>query len=261
MSYNNIILSEQNRVAIITINRPKVLNALNTQTIIEIKNMLEELERDEKVKCIIITGSGERSFSAGADVKELKGQTVMEHLEFVEMGNNVFLDIENSQKPYIAAINGYALGGGLELALSCDIRIASSNVRLGFPEITIGGFPGWGGTKRLSRLIGLGYAKEMIYTGEKITAEEAHRIGLVNKVKPQEELIEYCTKFANKIADMRASTLRIVKDVLNRGSEMSVNNAVAYEAKMNTLNFFGKDRQEGLKSFLEKRPASFKDVD
>jgi len=258
MSFKNIIYEKKNNVAIITINRPHVLNALNRETLLEILSALMDIEKDPDIKVLIITGTGDKAFCAGADVNEFKDKTLMEILEFIELGHRVSTMIEDLSKPVIAAINGYALGGGLELALACDFIIASSNAKLGQPEINLGIIPGWGATQRLVRLIGIRKAKELILLGEMLTAEEALQIGLVNKVVPLGRLREEAFNLAKKLKEKSPVALKFAKHTINAALKSTLPEGLDYEKMSFIALYSSEDAQEGIKAFLEKRKPVWK---
>ena len=245
-------------VATITINRPKVLNALNTQTLDELRRALLALRRDDSVRAVIVTGAGEKSFIAGADINELSVQTPTGGREHAMRGQHVLDLLENLGKPVIAAINGFALGGGCELAMACTMRIAADTARLGQPEINLGIIPGYAGTQRLARLIGRGRALEMLLTGEHVTAQEAHRLGLVNRVVPAADLIAEARKLATMLAAKAPVAARYIIDAVNKGLEMPFAEAQAFEATLFGLVSTTEDMREGTTAFLEKRKPEFK---
>ncbi len=242
----------------ITIDRPKVLNALNAQTVDELRQAFEAARDDENVKCVILTGSGEKAFVAGADIAELATMTPITGKEIAEKGQRTFLYIERFPKPVIAAINGFALGGGCELALACHIRIASEKASLGLPEVTLGIIPGYGGTQRMARLLGKGKALELILTGDRINAAEAERIGLVNKVVPADQLLATAEEMARKIASRGPLAVRAAIDAVMSGSEMPFDQGQVLEATLFGLLASTEDMKEGMQAFLEKRQAGFK---
>lgn len=256
-AYENLTLATENGIGIITINRPKVLNALNTATLRELKCAALEMEADASVKVIIITGA-ERSFAAGADISEMMPMTAIQGAEHGRMGQDAFSTVENLNKPVIAAVNGFALGGGCELAMACDIRIASEKAKFGQPEVKLGVTPGFGGTQRLPRLVGRAKAKELIFTGDTIDAKEAHRIGLVNSVFPPEEMMNAAKKLAAQIAANGAIAVSLCKRAINGGMEVDLKSGCALEAEIFGLCFSTEDQKEGMKAFIEKRPADFK---
>lgn len=253
MELENVILEKEGHLAIVTINRPKALNALNSATLKDLDTVLKDLENDTNVYAVILTGSGEKSFVAGADIAEMKDLNEAQGKEFGELGNKVFLRLENLNKPVIAAIQGFALGGGCEIAMACDIRIASETALFGQPETGLGITPGFGGTQRLTRIVGLGKAKELIYTAKNIKAEEAYRIGLVNKIVPLEELMNEAKKMALNIIKNAPVAVRLCKDAINRGIQVGINEAVMIEAEDFGKCFSTEDQLEGMTAFLERR--------
>ena len=252
----NILIEKDGTVEIITINRPDKLNALNKQTIQEIGDAIREADASQEVTAIIITGSGTKAFVAGADISEFANFNSKEAFALSQQGQHSMFDVENCGKPVIAAVNGFALGGGLELAMSCHIRLASDNAKMGLPEVTLGVIPGYGGTQRLAQLAGKGKAMELITTAEMIDANEAHRIGLVNHVTTQDELLDRAKKIAHKIS--RNSSVAISKAIkaINDGYKDGVN---GFESEMNEFGacFETADFKEGTTAFLEKRKPSF----
>ncbi|WP_306562155.1 enoyl-CoA hydratase-related protein, partial [Megasphaera sp.] len=250
MDYQNILCAVENGIATITINRPKALNALNLDTVTELKDAIEKIAVDKAVKVVVITGAGEKSFVAGADIKEMATKTPAEGREWGQFGQNVFTEIENMPQPVIAAINGFCLGGGCELSCACDIRYASENAKFGQPEVGLGITPGFGGTQRLTRVVGRGQAKELIYTGGMIGAEDAKAIGLVNKVVPQEELMPAVLKLAGKIAKNAPVAVQLSKAAINRGINCDVVTGIAYEAEVFGLCFSTNDQKEGMAAFV-----------
>jgi enoyl-CoA hydratase/carnithine racemase len=261
MTFENLLFERDGsdgRVAVVTINRPKVLNALNSATLDELRRAILTLSHDEAVRVVIITGTGEKSFVAGADINELAVQTPTSGREHARTGQHVFDLIENAGKPVIAAVNGYALGGGCELAMACTIRIAADSARFGQPEINLGILPGYGGTQRLSRLVGKGRALELMLTGAMIGADEALRIGLVNRVVPAAELMNETRSLATDLATRSPIAMRYVIDAANKGLEMPFAEAEAYEATLFGLVASTEDMREGTSAFLEKRKPAFK---
>ena len=246
----------QGAVEIITIDRPKALNALNPEVLADLKAAFEAVDQ-ETVRCIVLTGEGDKSFVAGADIGSMSTMTKAEGEAFGKLGNDVFLMIESFPIPVIAAVNGFALGGGNELAMSCDIRICSDNAVFGQPEVGLGITPGFGGTQRLTRVVGRGHAKELIYTGGMIDAEKAKAIGLVNEVFPQEELMPAAVKLAKKIAKNAPIAVQLSKAAINRGINCDVVTGIAYEAEVFGLCFSTADQKEGMAAFCEKRKATF----
>src|SRR3954462_15337813 len=257
MAFDNLLLERDGAVATITINRPKVLNALNTATIDELRRAILELKADAAIRVAILTGAGERSFVAGADINELAVQTPTGGREHALAGQHVFDLIENMGKPVIAAINGFALGGGCELAMACTLRLAADTARLGQPEIALGLIPGYAGTQRLPRLVGKGRAIEMILTGAPVSAEEAYRIGLVNRVVPAADLIGEAKKLAAQLASSAPIAMRYIINAINKGVEMPFAEACQYEATLFGLVASTGDMREGTKAFLDKRKPTF----
>jgi enoyl-CoA hydratase len=261
MSFENLLLERDgpgNTVVVVTINRPKVLNALNSQTVDELRRVMLDLQRDDGVRAIVLTGAGEKSFVAGADINELAVQTPTGGREHALKGQHVFDVIENLGKPVIAAINGFALGGGCELAMACTLRIAADSARIGQPEINLGLIPGYAGTQRLPRLVGKGKAMEMILTGAPIGADEALRIGLVNRVVPAASLMTDARALAAQLAAGAPIAMRYIINAVNKGTEMPFAEACQYEATLFGLVASTDDMREGTKAFLEKRKAEFK---
>ena len=249
MSY--IQTTQEGHVATITIHRPQALNALNSQVLSELAGAVDALDLSQ-VRCLIITGSGEKSFVAGADIGEMSGLTREEGAYFGKLGNDLFRKIETLPIPVIAAVNGFALGGGNELAMSCDIRICSENAVFGQPETGLGITPGFGGTQRLARIVSPGYAKQLLYTAKNIKAQEALRIGLVNAVYPQEELLPQAMKMARTIADNAPIAVRACKAAVNQGLELPMEEAIALEERLFGDCFQTEDQKEGMRAFLAK---------
>jgi enoyl-CoA hydratase len=254
----NLLFERDGAVATITINRPKVLNALNGQTLDELRRAILSVREDDSVRVVIITGSGEKSFIAGADINELAVQTPTGGREHARSGQHILDLIENLGKPVIAAINGFALGGGCELAMACTMRIAADTARLGQPEINLGIIPGYAGTQRLARLIGRGRALEMLLTGEHVMAPEAHRLGLVNRVVPAAELMTEVKKLAATLATKAPIASRYIIEAVNKGLDMGFADAQVFEATLFGLVSSTEDMREGTRAFLEKRKAEFK---
>ncbi|TWJ33433.1 enoyl-CoA hydratase-related protein [Geobacter argillaceus] len=257
MEFENLLVERSDGVAIVTINRPKALNALNAGTLEELLSAVTNLEKDEQVKAIILTGSGSKAFVAGGDISFMQSLQPIAAREFAHLGQKVFGVIEALAKPVIAAVNGFALGGGCELAMACDFRLAGENARFGQPEVNLGVIPGFGGSQRLPRLVGKGRAKELLFTGDLIDSREAWRIGLVNRVVPQEALLATAREIARKIADKGPLAVRLCKHAVNNGLEMESEKGCAYEAELFALCFATEDRAEGMRAFIEKRPATF----
>lgn len=256
--YKNVLVENKDGITTVTINRPQAMNALNSETLAEIGAVFTELETDAATRAVIVTGAGDKAFVAGADLGQMSTMTALEGRAFGDLGHKVFDAIENFPKVVIAAINGYALGGGCELAMACDIRIASDKAKFGQPEVTYGIIPGFGGTQRLPRLIGKGLAKQYIYTGDMFGAEEAHRIGLVNVVTTPEELIPTTEAMLAKILKKSPLAITSAKDVINKGLEMTQDLGMKYEAQAFGVCFATDDQKEGMGAFLEKRKPSFK---
>jgi len=258
MAYKNIKIEKKEGIATLKINRPQVLNALNKETISEITSAVEELDADKNVKVVILTGEGEKAFIAGADIKQMSDMSSLEAKKFSELGHNMLLKIENSRLPYIAAINGYALGGGCEVLMACDICIAAKSAKIGQPEINLGVHPGFGGTQRLPRLVGRMKAKELILTGKNIDAEEANKIGLVNMVVDDDKLMDAAQKLAGQIAGKSTVQTAFIKSLVNKGTDIDINSACALEISYFSSSFSTNDQKEGMKAFLEKRKPEFK---
>jgi len=257
-SLQNLLLERDGAIAIVTVNRPKVLNALSLATLDELRRTMTMLGDDEGVRCIVLTGSGEKAFVAGADITELTEQTPTGGRDHARAGQLVFDSIENLGKPVIAAINGYALGGGCELAMACTIRIAADTARLGQPEINLGLMPGYGGTQRLARIAGAGRALELLLTGAQISAAEAFRLGLVNRVVPAAELMTEVRTLARAIADKAPVAVRYILEAVNRGLSLPLGEAESLEAALFGLVASTDDMREGTRAFLEKRAPVFK---
>lgn len=257
MGSSQLLVRISEQIATITINRPEIMNALSVDLFHELKSVLDELEADDEVAVIILTGAGEKAFIAGGDINAMVDVSVQWAREFALLAQDVLNRIEELSKPVIAAINGYALGGGCELAMACDIRIAADTARLGQPEVKLGIIPGFAGTQRLARLVGKGKAKELIFTGDMIDAKEAQRIGLVNQVVPASELLAATRKMAATIASRSRTAVKFSKQVIDNGLEMDVKRAGLYEADLFSLCFAYEDRREGMLAFIEKRVAEF----
>lgn len=252
----NIKVEVDNKTAIVTMNRPKALNALNSKTLEELDTLIDCIQEEKEILGIIITGEG-KGFVAGADIVQMKSYKSEEGRVYAGYAQSVFNKIEALGKPVIAAINGYALGGGCELSISCDLRIASENAVFGQPELKLGVIPCFGGTQRLPRLIGMGIAKELIFTGRQVRADEALKIGLVNKVVPHESLIEEAKNMMNSILDMAPIAIRYAKAAINKGADMDILNGLELEKDLAALSFATDDKDEGMSAFVEKRKPNF----
>jgi enoyl-CoA hydratase len=252
----NVLLAKRDRIAILTINRPDKLNALNTATRQELSHVLDQLQQDPEVRVVILTGAGEKAFVAGADINEFEGRTAVQQREVMKT-RNIFLSAEEFSKPLIAMINGFCLGGGCELALSCDLRIASEKARFGQPEINLGIIPGGGGTQRLTRLVGEGRAMQMILTGEMIGAEEAYRIGLVNEVHPADQLLDRTLDLAQRIAEKSPVALAMAKAAVKAAARTTLREGLDQEIDLFAICFSSEDKEEGVRAFLEKRKPNF----
>jgi enoyl-CoA hydratase len=257
-SYENLLIERDGAVALLTVNRPKVLNALNFQTLDELRRAILDLKRDEAIRVVILTGAGEKSFVAGADINELATQTPTSGRDHAIAGQHILDLIEHMGKPVIAAINGFALGGGCELAMACTIRVAADTARLGQPEINLGIIPGYAGTQRLARLVGRGRALEILLTGDMLSAQEAHRLGLVNRVVPAAELMAEAKKLAATLAAKAPIAVRYILEAVHRGLDMPFGEAQNFEATLFGLVASTEDMREGTKAFLDKRKADFK---
>ena len=257
MAYKNIIVEKKDGIANLKINRPQALNSLNKETIIEISKAVTELNNDNETKVVILTGEG-KAFIAGADIKQMSNMTPLEAKEFSELGHELLNKIEDSRLPFIAAVNGFALGGGCETLLACDIVIAAKDAKIGQPEINLGVHPGFGGTQRLPRLVGKMKGKELLLTGRNIGAEEAHEIGLINKVVDNEKLMEEANNIAVSIAKKSTVQTNFIKSLVNKGMDIDLNKANALEISYFSSSFSTHDQKEGMKAFIEKRKPMFK---
>jgi enoyl-CoA hydratase len=257
MSYKNIILEKKNGIGIITMNRPQVLNALDNETIEELTNAVHDLEHDASIHVAILTGK-EKAFIAGADIKQMQAMNALQAKQFATLGHQLLRHIEQSRLPYIAAVNGYALGGGCEVMMACDCILAATTAKIGQPEINLGIHPGFGGTQRLPRLVGLTKAKELLLTGDPIDAAEACRIGLVNKVVEPEKLLEEAEKLAQKIVTKSGVQTTFIKALVNTGANMDLPSACSLEIASFSASFATEDQKEGMSAFLEKRKPQFK---
>jgi enoyl-CoA hydratase len=251
-----LLVERVGRVAILTINRPDKLNALNEQVRTDMLEILGQIQTDDSVGVVVITGAGEKSFIAGADIGEFAGRTPFDQRHAMR-SPRIFDVMASFPKPVIAMINGFCLGGGCELAMSCDIRIASEKARFGQPEINLGLIPGGGGTQRLTRLVGVGHAMRLILTGDMIGAAEAKEIGLVEQVVPAEELRAKTLELANKIASKSPLTVKVAKEALRASERLPIDDGITYERDLFCLCFSSADKEEGVKAFLEKRPAQW----
>lgn len=257
-SYETVKVEREENVLWLVLNRPHRLNAFNDVLMEELADALETAERDSSIRCVVITGEGDRAFSAGADVTMFPKATPVKAEEFSRLGQKIFSKIEEMSKPVIAAINGFALGGGLELALACDFRIAAEHAELGCPEIGLGLIPGWGGTQRLVRIVGLAKAKEMVMLGVRVKAEEALKIGLVHKVVHYEKLRDEVRELAKKLSEGPPVALKYAKQALNFGTQVPLEAGLRLEAGLMALTFSTEDLKEGVEAFMSRRKAEFK---
>lgn len=257
MEFNTLLLEKEGNIALLTINRPKALNALNPEVLKELAQAVDVISADDEIFVVILKGAGEKAFVAGADITAMQNMNAIEARTFAMLGQDAFKKLEYMNKPVIAAINGFALGGGCELAMACDIRVASEKSKFGQPEAGLGVTPGFAGTQRLPRLVGKGRAKELIYTCDIIGAADAHRIGLVNHVVPEDQLLDFCKAMAGRIASKGQVAVRLCKAAIDQGLEMDVDKGMAYEAEIFGLCFATADQKEGMTAFVEKRKASF----
>ena len=258
MEFKFIVYEKSEGIATITLNRPEALNAFSKEVVSEVLQALEDIRSDESVRVVILTGAGEKAFSAGADIKAMIGMNSLKAKELSLMGEKLCLALENLEKPVIAALNGYALGGGLEVAMSCDLRIASENSLMGQTEINIGLIPGWGGTQRLTRLVGRTKAKEMVFTGKMIDAKTAEQLGIVNMAVPADKFRETVRQFALELASKAPVALRVAKALIDKGAEIGLDSALALEREGFGVVASTEDLQEGVKAFTEKRKPVFK---
>ena len=258
MTFENILFEKKNSIAYVTVNRPKVLNALNMATMEELRSAFTTIKDDREIRVAILTGSGEKAFIAGADIAELSRHDAVSAKEYTHRGQSVLDLIENLGKPVIACINGFALGGGCEIALACTIRLASETAKLGQPEVKLGIIPGYGGTQRLPRLVGKGIAMQLLLAGEMINAQEALRIGLVNEVTPAPDLIPRAEALAQKIIANAPLAVQYAMEAVNKGLDMSLSEGLYLEATLFGICCATEDKTEGTTAFLEKRPAQFK---
>ena len=258
MAFKLILYEKDEAVATITLNRPETLNAFSREVVEEVLQALEDVKNDENVRVVVLTGAGEKAFSAGADIKAMIGMNALRARDLSLMGEKLCLALENLEKPVVAALNGYALGGGLEVAMACDLRIASENARMGQTEINIGLIPGWGGTQRLTRLIGRTKAKELVFTGRMIDAKTAEQLGIVNMVVPTDKFRETVRQFALDLAAKAPVAIKVAKALINKGADISLHSALALEREGFGVVASTEDLQEGVKAFTEKRKPAFK---
>ncbi len=258
MGYENLLVEKESEIAVVTVNRPTVMNALNDAVVTELGQAFEDLGKDEGVKAIILTGAGEKAFVAGADIGELSKLDCLSAIKTARKGQHLMFQIEWCPKPVIAAVNGFALGGGCEIAMACDIRIASDKAKFGQPEINLGIIPGYGGTQRLPRLVGMGKAKELILTGDMVDAQESLRIGLADKVVPVADLLVQAKEMAKKIASKAPIAVKLAKQSINFGNRVDPVSGNLYEADQFGAVCTTEDMKEGTSAFLGKRKAEFK---
>ena len=247
-----VIYKKKERIGVLTLSRPEALNALNNEMLAEIRDVFKKIKKDKDVYSVIITGDGDKSFVAGADIAEMKDLNQKQGYEFGLFGNDIFKEIERSKVPVIAAINGYALGGGLELALACDMRIASDNAIFGFPEVGLGIIPGYGGTQRLPRIIGISKAKKMLYTAEKINAKLALEIGLIDDMTPEGEVMDKAMETATKIVSQAPIAVAIAKEAVNKGTDLKINRAFALASDLFSKCFKTQDQKKAMAAFIKK---------
>jgi len=258
MEFKFIVYEKSDGAATITLNRPEALNAFSKDVVAEVLMALEDVKADESVRVVVLTGAGEKAFSAGADIKAMIGMTALKARELSLMGERLCTAFEDLEKPVIAAINGFALGGGLEVAMSCDLRIASETARVGQTEINIGLIPGWGGTQRLTRLVGVGKANELVFTGRMIDAKTAEQLGIVNMVVPADKFRETVKQFASDLAQKAPVALKVAKALISKGADIGLESALALEREGFGVVASTEDLQEGVKAFTEKRKPTFK---
>ncbi len=258
MEFQNLLFEVQDGVGIISLNRPKALNALNSTLLNEMGALLDDIAKNEQIKVVVITGAGEKAFAAGADIAEMQSLSAMDGRAFSANGMKHISKLETIPQPTIAAVNGFALGGGCEVVMACDIRIASTKAKFGQPEVNLGVTPGFGGTQRLPRLVGPAIAKELLFTGDVIGAERAYQIGLVNQVVEPEELMNKALEMAKKIAAKGQLAVKMCKQGVNEGMNMDLSRGLQYETELFGLSFSTEDQKEGMAAFLEKRQAEFK---
>jgi enoyl-CoA hydratase len=257
MGYETLLVEREGNIAVVTLNRPPV-NSLNAKAYSEIYDVFCELEKDESVRAVVLTGAGEKAFAAGLDVKEVAGKTIPDYFAFGRLSRMCLDKVADIEKPTIAALFGFVFGGGCELALACDLRIATHDASIGCPEINLGIIPGSGGTQRLPRLLGVAKAKELLFMGESVSGEEAARIGLVNKVVPKDALLEEAKTWAKKLASKPVVAMSVLKSVINNGMNMDLRSALTYENDCFAVTYASEDGREGFQAFIEKRKPEFK---
>lgn len=258
MDFKNLQIEHNAGLCTVRVNRPQALNALNPEVLLELGTFAHEINKNPEIKAVIITGAGEKAFVAGADIAAMKEMTALQAKEFCDLGHRVMKLIESAHKPVIAAVNGFCLGGGLELALSCDFIYASENAKLGLPEVNLGIFPGFGGTQRLSRLIGKNKAKELIFTAKMLSAAEAKEWGILNKVTSPADLLKEVEATAREIMKKGPIAVQLAKQAVNQGTDLDINSGLAIEKALFPTVFSTDDKLEGVSAFLEKRKAEFK---
>jgi len=258
VEFKLIIYEKNEGIATITLNRPEALNAFSKEVVTEVLHVVEDARTDENIRVVILTGSGEKAFSAGADIKAMIGMNALKARELSLMGEKLCVAFENLEKPVIAALNGYALGGGLEVAMSCDIRIATETAKMGQTEVNIGLIPGWGGTQRLTRLVGPAKAKELVFSGRIIDAKSAEQLGIVNMVVPADKFKETIRQFALDLAAKAPVAVKVAKALINKGADMSLDSALELEREGFGVVASTEDLQEGVRAFTEKRKPAFK---
>ena len=254
MELRGLLYEKRGRVGIISFHRPEVLNAMNTETVIEMKKVFAAMDEDSDIRCVILTGHGEKAFCAGGDIHEEAEKDVIAAYEFVRTGGELLEKIERFKAPVIAAINGYCLGGGVEFAIACDIRIAADDAKLGSPEIDLGVYPGWGGTQRLPRIVGMSKAREIMYTGDRYTARQALEMGLVDRVVPADRLMDEALALAEKIASKAPMAIRYIKTSIYDGMQCDLQRALQMESALFAHLYATKDTKEAYAAYLEKRP-------
>jgi enoyl-CoA hydratase len=258
VDFKYIIYEKGDGIATITLNRPEAMNAFSKDVVSEILNALDDVRNDDAIRVVVLTGAGEKAFSAGMDIKSMVGMTALKAREISLMGEKLCVALESLEKPVIAALNGYALGGGLEVAMSCDLRIASETARMGQTEVNIGLIPGWGGTQRLTRFVGMTKAKELVYIGKMIDAKTAEQIGILNMVVPQDKFRETVRQFALELASKAPVAVKIAKALINKGSDIGLDSALALEREGFGVVASSQDLKEGVAAFTEKRKPAFK---